>query len=65
MAGWRNFELLFTVWDGEDYPDFEIRIWARNGMPLEIGRIDLFRLVDEPPAASVAAADANGGAASS
>ena len=68
LARWRSFELNFTVWEGEDYPDFEIRIWARNGTPLEIGRIDLYRLTEEPsPAgadAGTAAPDANGGAAS-
>jgi hypothetical protein len=43
-ARWRRRELVFTVWDGEDYPDFEIRIWARSRTPLAIGRIDLFEL---------------------
>ena len=41
---WQSFELIFTVCDGEDYPDFEIRIWARKGTALEIGRIDLYEL---------------------
>jgi hypothetical protein len=43
---WQRFELIFTVWDGEDYPDFEVRIWARKGTPLEIGRMDLDRLTE-------------------
>ena len=64
----RDFELNFTVWEGEDYSDFEIRVWARNGTPLEIGRMDLYRLTGEPsPAgadAGAAVPEANGGAAS-
>ena len=47
LAGWRRFEVVFRVWDGEDYPDFEIRIWARRGTPLEIARIDLHELTDK------------------
>jgi hypothetical protein len=64
FARWSSFELIFTVWEGEDYPDFEVRIWARNGTPLEIGRIELYRSTAEPPAASASAPDANGDAAS-
>jgi hypothetical protein len=68
FAGWRSFELNFTIWESEDYPDFEIRVWARNGTPLEIARMELYRLTEEPsPAgadASSGAPDANGGAAS-
>jgi hypothetical protein len=68
LARRRNFELIFTVREGEDHPDFEIRIWARTGTPLEIGRMDLSRLTGEPsPAganARTAPPDANGGAAS-
>ena len=55
LIGWRKFQLrstarwqpcalIFTVWDGEAYPDFEMRIWAREGSALEIGRIDLYEL---------------------
>jgi hypothetical protein len=55
IARWQRFELLFEVWDGEDYSDFETRIWARKGTPLEIRRIDLYRLTEEPPAASASA----------
>ena len=40
----RRFELVFTVCEGDDYPDFEMRIWARMGTALEIGRIDLYEL---------------------
>ena len=50
----------FTVGAGEDYPDFEVRIWARKGTPLEIGRIDLYRLTEEPEVASVRAPEPNG-----
>ena len=68
FARWRSCELIFTVAEDQDYPDFEIRIWARNGTPLEIGRMDLYRLTEKPsPAgadASTPAPDANGGAAS-
>jgi hypothetical protein len=68
FARWRSFEVIFTVREGEDHPDFEIRIWARTGTPLEIGRIDLYRLTEEPsPAgadARTAPPEANGGAAS-
>jgi len=51
IARWQRFDLFFEVWDGEDYSDFETRIWARKGTPLEIRRIDLYRLTEEPPAA--------------
>jgi hypothetical protein len=44
IAGWGRFEQIFTVWDGEDCPDFETRIWARQGTALEIGRIDLYEI---------------------
>ncbi len=68
FARWRSFELIFTVAEAENYPDFEIRIWARNGTPLEIGRIDVYRLTEEPSPAgadtSTGARAANGGAAS-
>ncbi len=47
-AGWQHFELIFTVWDGENYPDFEMRIWAHKGTALEISRIDLYQLTGEP-----------------
>ena len=47
---WQRFELMFTVWDGEDYPDFEIRIWARQGTPLEICQMELHRLTEDSPA---------------
>jgi hypothetical protein len=60
---WQRFELIFTVWDGEDYPDFEVRIWARKGTPLEIGRMELYRLIEEPPAESARAPEPNGGVA--
>jgi hypothetical protein len=68
FARWRSCELIFTVAEEQDYPDFEIRIWARTGTPLEIGRMDLYRLTEKSsPAgadASTAAPGANGGAAS-
>ena len=68
FARWRSFDLIFTVWEGEDHPDFEVRIWARSGTPLEIGRMDLYQLTEEPsPAgaeASTGAPDSNGDAAS-
>ncbi len=64
IARWQRFELIFTVWDSDDHSDFEVRIWARKGTPLEIGRMDLYQLTEEPPAASVRAPDTNGGAAS-
>ena len=41
--------LIFTVWDGEDYPDFEVRIWVRKGTPLEIGGMDLDQLTEDSP----------------
>jgi hypothetical protein len=67
FARWRSFALNFTVQEGEDHPDFEIRIWARNGTPLEIGRIELSRLTAEPSPAgaeiSAGAPDTNSGAA--
>ena len=50
IARWQRFELTFAVWDGEDYADFETRIWAHNGTPLEIGRIDLYQLTAPAPA---------------
>jgi hypothetical protein len=62
FAGWRRFRLIFTVCEGDDYPDFEMRIWARKGTPLEIGRIELHRLTGEPPVASAAPPDAAGDA---
>ena len=68
FARWRSFELIFTVSEGEDHSDFEIRIWARNGTPLEIGRIDVYRLTEEASPAGAEAStrtpDANDGAAS-
>ena len=57
IGGWQRFELIFAVWEGEDFADFETRIWARKGTPLEIGRIDLSQLTEEPTAASAGAAD--------
>ncbi len=48
MSGWRHFEAEFAVMDGEESPDFEFRIWARKGTPLEIAAIELFRLADTP-----------------
>jgi hypothetical protein len=42
---WQSFALIFTVY-GQDYPDYEVRIWARKGTPLEIGRIELDRLTE-------------------
>jgi len=64
IARWQRFELIFTLWDGEDYPDFEMRIWAHKGTALEIGRIDLYQLTGEPSAGGAGIADPNGGAAS-
>ena len=52
-ARWQRFEQVFTVWEGEDYPDFEMRIWARQGTALEIGRIDLYEFA--APEAAIAA----------
>ncbi len=51
LARWRRFELPFTVWDGEDFPDFEIRVWAREQTPLEIGGIGIYALAEEAGAA--------------
>jgi hypothetical protein len=42
----RRFSLPFTVWDGEDCPDLEIRIWGRRRAPLEIGGISMFELLE-------------------
>jgi hypothetical protein len=64
IARWRRFELIFTVLDGEDYPDFEIRIWAHKGTALEIGRIDLYQLTGELSPAGARTAEPNGRAAS-
>jgi hypothetical protein len=50
IARWQRFELIFAVGDGEDYADFETRIWARSGTPLEIGGIDLYQLTAPLPA---------------
>ena len=50
IARWQRFELIFAVWDGEDYADFETRIWAHNGTPLEISRIDLYQFTPPLPA---------------
>ena len=47
LARWRHFELGFTVWDDDDYGDFEIRVWARQGTPLEIGAIGVDALAEE------------------
>ncbi|HVC55589.1 MAG TPA: hypothetical protein VND95_06515 [Stellaceae bacterium] len=63
IARWRRAELVFTVWDGEDHPDFEIRIWARAGTPLEIGGIELCQVTAMPEPACGIAADADGEAA--
>ncbi len=52
LAHWQHSELIFTVWDGETYSDFEMRIWAHKGIALEIGRIDLYQLVEESSPAS-------------
>jgi hypothetical protein len=40
----RPRRLIFTVPDGLDRDDFEVRIWARRGTPLEISRIALHPL---------------------
>jgi hypothetical protein len=64
FAGWRSFDFVFTVSDGEDSPDFEVRIWAHKGMPLEIGRIDLCELTaagNDGQAAHPLAQDAGNG----
>jgi hypothetical protein len=55
LAHWQRFELVFEVWDGEDYADFETRIWARRGTPLEIRGLDLYRLTEAPTAAGAGA----------
>jgi hypothetical protein len=52
----QRFEQVFMVLDGDDYPDFEMRIWARRGTPLEIGRIELSE-ISATDAAPAAAAD--------
>ena len=57
IARWQPCELIFTIWDGEDYPDFEMRIWTHKGAALEIGRIDLCQLTEEPSATSPKATD--------
>jgi len=59
-ARWQRFELIFTVWDGENYPDFETRIWAHKGTALEIRGIDLYQLTGEPSPISARATDPNG-----
>lgn len=64
IARWQRFELIFAVWDAEDYADFETRIWAREGTPLEIGRIDLCQLIEAPMSADARTAGPDGGAAS-
>jgi hypothetical protein len=64
LARWRSFELIFTVGQDEDYADFEFRVWAPKGSPLEIGRIDLHQLTEEPPPANAGEPDANNDAAS-
>src|SRR5204863_1117953 len=48
LRGWRHFELTFDVLEGEASPDFEIRVWTRQGTPLEVAAIDLYQLSDEP-----------------
>ncbi|HKS88507.1 MAG TPA: hypothetical protein VJR70_03615 [Stellaceae bacterium] len=50
-AGWRRFEMVFSIWEGEDRPDYEVRVSAPSGTPLAIGRLDLYRL-DATPAAT-------------
>src|SRR5262249_27217049 len=44
-AEWQRFETVFTVLDGEGAEDFEFRVWGYKGCPLEIGTIDLYRLL--------------------
>lgn len=44
LAPSRRLEIPFTIWDGEDYADFEIRIWAWQGTALEVAHVDLLRL---------------------
>lgn len=56
IARWQRCERIFTVWDGEDYPDFEMRIWARQGTALEIGGIGLYEIC--APEAAIAAGTA-------
>lgn len=51
LTAWRRFELIFAVWQDQDFSDFEIRIWARRGTALEIGRFELHRLIEKPPTA--------------
>jgi len=70
IARWRRFELIFTILDGEDYPDIEMRVWAHKGTALEIGRMDLYQLMDlhqstgEPLPTGAKTADPDGRAAS-
>jgi len=40
----RRFRLDFAVPDGDSEAEFEVRIWARRGTPLEIAGIELYRL---------------------
>ena len=49
-AGWRRFAMVFSIWEGEDHPDCEVRVWAPSATPLAIRRLELYRL-DETPAA--------------
>lgn len=56
LARLRRLQMPFTIWEGEDYADFELRIWAPNRAALEITRIGLHS-VREAPAAAEAASD--------
>lgn len=48
-AARRRCELPFGIALGEAAGDVEIRLWVRRGTPLEIGRIELYRLPEESP----------------
>ncbi|HEX3952540.1 MAG TPA: hypothetical protein VHW90_03135 [Stellaceae bacterium] len=51
LTSWRRFELAFTVPDDAEYGDYETRLWARKGTPLEIRSVDLYELIDNSAAA--------------
>jgi hypothetical protein len=58
----RSREFAFTVPEGLDHSDFEVRIWARRGAPLEVSQIELRQLSTAGPAPSAAAQTVPAGA---
>jgi len=59
LSGWRRFELAFQVRDGEAHPDFELRLWARQGAALEIREMELLRIVETASPSATGAAEAH------